>query len=318
MSVAVFLLLCSLVALIGAPASLSRLTDTGHHPRLGAAAWGIAIASVVASWLGAVAFAIADFAHHWDHPSAVVVLCLETLRGGLTDGTAGSVIQIGLWGLAGLGTMAVVAGAGRLLRALGHMRGQTHSHARAVHLVGRRVRGLHAVVLDVAAPAAYCVAGRPHAVVVTTGALDTLSKPELAAILAHEQAHLDGHHPQIVAVARALAGTFPKLRLMTEGADHVTRLLEMCADDRAAREHGRGPLLSGIFALTGAAPVAAGALGATGVAVLARAERLASAPRRELGRTALMIAVVTIVAAGPVVSALVAISGAVCGSTSLL
>ena len=43
----------SLVALIGAPASLSRLTDTGHHPRLGAAAWGIAIASVVASWLGA-------------------------------------------------------------------------------------------------------------------------------------------------------------------------------------------------------------------------------------------------------------------------
>lgn len=152
-----------------------------------------------------------------------------------------------------------------------------------------------------------------------SAALDTLSKPELAAILAHEQAHLDGHHPQIVAVARGPAGTFPKLRLMTEGADHIARLLEMCADDRAAREHGRGPLLSGILALTGAAPVAAGALGATAAAaVLVRAERLASAPRMELGRTALMIAVVTIIAAGPAVSALVAISGAVCGSTSLL
>lgn len=317
MSVAVCLLLYSLISLIVGPASLSRLTDTGHNPRLGAAAWITVIASVVLSWIGAVAFAIADFAHHWNHPSAIVVMCLETLHG-LVDGTAGTAIQIGLWSLAGLGAIAVAASAGRLLRTLGRMRSQTHCHARAVHLVGRRVRGLDALVLDAAEPAAYCVAGRPHAVVITTGALDTLSEPELAAILAHEQAHLDGHHPQIVAVARGLAGTFPKLRLMTEGAHHIARLLEMCADDRAAGEHGRGPILRGLLALTGAAPVAVGALGATGVAVLARAERLASAPRMNLGRTALMTAVVTITAAGPVVSALVAISGALCGSTSLL
>jgi hypothetical protein len=32
---------------------------------------------------------------------------------------------------------------------------------------------------------------------------------------------------------------FPNLRLMTEGAHHIARLLEMCADDRAAGEHGR-------------------------------------------------------------------------------
>ena len=317
MSVAACLLLYSLVVLIVGPASLSRLTDAGHNPRLGAAAWITAIASVVVSWVAAVAFAIADFAHHWDHPGTVFATCLATLRG-LAAGTAGATIQIGLWSLAGLGAIAVAVSAGRLLRTLGRMRSQTHGHARAVHLVGRRVRGIDALVLDAAEPAAYCVAGRPHAVVITTGALDTLSEPELAAILAHEQAHLDGHHPQIVAVARGLAATFPNLRLMSEGAHHIARLLEMCADDRAAGEHGRGSILRGLLALTGTAPVAAGAMGATGVAVLARAERLASAPRMNLGRTALMTAVVTITAAGPVASGLVAVSGALCGSTSLL
>jgi len=316
-SVAACLLLYSLVVLIVGPASLSRLTDAGHNPRLGAAAWITAIASVVLSWVAAVAFAIADFAHHWDHPGAVIAVCLATLRS-LAAGTAGTAIQFGLWSLAGLGAIAVAVSAGRLLRTLGRMRSQTHGHARAVHLVGRRVKGLDALVLEAAEPAAYCVAGRPHAVVITTAALDTLGERELAAILAHEQAHLDGRHPQIVAVARGLAATFPKLRLMTDGVHHITRLLEMCADDRAAGEHGREPILRGLLALTNPAPVAAGALGATGVAVLARAERLVSAPRAEVGRTALMTAVITITAGGPWASALVGVSGALCGSTSLL
>jgi Zn-dependent protease with chaperone function len=316
-SIAACLLLYSLVVLIVGPALLSRLTDAGYSPRLGAAAWMTAISSVVVSWVGAVASAVADFAHHWDHPGAVLAICFGTLRG-LAAGTAGTAIQIGLWSLAGLGALAVAVSAGRVLRTLGRMRSQTHGHARAVHLVGRRVTGLDALVLDAAEPAAYCVAGRPHVVVVTTGALDTLSERELAAILAHEQAHLDGHHPQIVAVARSLAATFANLRLMIEGAHHISRLLEMCADDRAAGAHGRGPILRGLLALTGAAPVAAGALGATEVAVLARAERLASEPRANLGRTAAMTAVITITAGGPLAAALVAVSGALCGSTSLL
>jgi Zn-dependent protease with chaperone function len=316
MSVAACLLLYSLIVLVVGPALLGPLTDAGHNPRLGAAAWITAIASVVVSWVGAVAFAIVDFAHHWDHPGAVLAMCFDTLRG-LAAGTAGTAIQIGLWSLAGLGALAVAVSAGRLLRTLGRIRSQTHSHARAVHLVGRRVTGLGALVLEAAEPAAYCVAGRPHAVVITTGALDALGEPELAAILAHEQAHLDGHHPQIVAVARSLAATFPSLRLMTEGVHHIARLLEMCADDRAAGKHGRGPILRGLLALTGAVPVAAGALGATEVAVLARAERLASAPRANLGRTAAMTAVLTVTAGGPLVSVLVAVSG-LCGSTSLL
>ncbi|MGE0220695.1 MAG: M56 family peptidase, partial [Mycolicibacterium sp.] len=56
-------------------------------------------------------------------------------------------------------------------------------------------------------------------------------------------------------------------------------LLEMCADDAAARHHGRQPLLAGLLTLSGATTPAHG-LAAAGIAVLARAERLSKPPRR--------------------------------------
>jgi hypothetical protein len=201
-----------------------------------------------------------------------------------------------------------------LLRILVRMRSRTYRHARAVHVVGRRVDGLDAVVIDSSEPAAYCVPGRPHAVVVTSAALAALSERELTAILAHERAHIDGRHPQIVAVVRGLAATFPRLSLMTQGAQQVSRLLEMRADDAAAEQHGRASLLGGLLALTGSMPATSGVLGATGVAVLARAERLATVTEVRRGRTALIAAVIAFAAGGPLVTVLLAVSGVlICG-----
>jgi hypothetical protein len=96
---------------------------------------------------------------------------------------------------------------------------------------------------------------------------------------------------------------------MTEGAHHISRLLEMRADDAAARQHGPQPILDGILALTGATPVPAGAMGAAGVAVLARAERLAAAPDPEFGRKALTVAIIAMTAGGPLATVLLAGSG---------
>jgi hypothetical protein len=118
--------------------------------------------------------------------------------------------------------------------------------------------------------------GRPSAIVVTSAAVAALDDHELAAVLAHERAHLTGHHSLAVTTVRGLAAVFPKLTLMREGATQVSRLLEMCADDASARRHGSAPLLSGLITLCRAAP--AEALGAADVAVLARAERLAVPP----------------------------------------
>jgi hypothetical protein len=90
----------------------------------------------------------------------------------------------------------------------------------------------------------------------------------------------------------------------------------MCADDIAARRHGREPLLAGLLALSGVAP--AGALGAADVAVLERVERLTEPSRADRMITArcavALTSTVTAILAGPLVIAALAASGVLmCG-----
>ncbi|MFI6048194.1 M48 family metalloprotease [Nocardia sp. NPDC051321] len=67
--------------------------------------------------------------------------------------------------------------------------------------------------MDAPEPAAYCVAGRPHTIIVTTAALGALDAAQLDAVIAHEHAHLAGRHPQLLTLIRALATTLPRLAL---------------------------------------------------------------------------------------------------------
>lgn len=158
------------------------------------------------------------------------------------------------------------------------MRTHTFAHADAVRLVGRSY-GNDVVVIDASEAAAYCVAGRPPAIVVTTAALAALDQTQLAAVVAHERAHLDGRHAYVVAAARGPTAALPRCGLVASAASQISSLLEMCADDAAARRHGRQPLLAGLLTLSGAATPAHG-MAAANIAVLARAERLSDPPRR--------------------------------------
>ncbi|MCV7084207.1 M48 family metalloprotease, partial [Mycolicibacter hiberniae] len=101
----------------------------------------------------------------------------------------------------------------RLARALVGLRKRAHEHARAVRIVGRASGDDDVLVVDGATPGAYCVAGRPAAIVLTTGALGALDDRQLAAVLAHERAHLAGHHLQLVCALRAAAAVLPRVRL---------------------------------------------------------------------------------------------------------
>ncbi len=136
-------------------------------------------------------------------------------------------------------------------------------------MVGRPTAQRDVFIVDTDERTAYCVAGAPPAIVVTTGAIAALGGDELQAVLAHERAHLDEHHLKIVTALRGLAMVFPRVRLMTRAATDVGRLLEMCADDAAVRRHGQRSLLAGLMALAGTTP--AQALGAADVALLNRA-----------------------------------------------
>jgi hypothetical protein len=171
-----------------------------------------------------------------------------------------------------------------------------------VRLVGHHTGEADVVMVEATKPAAYCVAGRPPAIVVTSAARAALDDRQMAAVLAHERAHLAGHHAVIVSTLRALAASFPRLSLITQGAHQVARLLEMCADDVAARRHSSRALLSGMVALTAAAPVEA--LAAADLAVLARAERLAAPPQvsAKVKSRAALAGVIAIMAAAPLIA----------------
>jgi Zn-dependent protease with chaperone function len=310
-SIAVCLLLYSLAVLVAGPPLLRALTRYGHAPRFGVAAWLTAIGTVVLIWLAAAAIVIIDSASHWNYPRILMASCLVRLRGVLTvvSDSAGLAPQVTLGAIvAAAALMSILAGA-RLARTISGMRVRAHEHAEAVRLVGRRTGDPDVVIVEATEPAAYCVSGRPPVIVVTSAAVAALDDHELSAVLAHERAHLTGHHSLAVTTLRGLAAVFPMLTLMREGATQVSRLLEMCADDASARRHGSAPLLSGLITLCRAAP--AGALAVADVAVLARAERLSVPPADPaIARARLaLLSVVAVLMAGPVMVATLAASG---------
>lgn len=312
MIIAASLVLYSLLVLVFGPSVLRRLTSDGQAPRCGVAAWLSAIASVATTWLLAIVLFVIDLAGHW-YRGTYVVSCLTRLRA-IAVGESGIATQIAMLTLASGGTLAVAVMIIRLTKTLNRLLTRARDHADAVRLVGR-VTGQDFVILDAVEAAAYCVPGRPPAIVVTTAAVAALDRRELGAVLAHERAHLTGHHPNIVAALRTLAMVFPRLRLMSEGAVEVSRLLEMRADDAATRKEDRNALVSGLFALAGVAP--AEALGAADIAVFERVNRLSTPAARpaRARNAALLSSTMTVMAAGPLATLAIAVSGTLmCGS----
>ncbi|WP_216214743.1 M56 family metallopeptidase [Amycolatopsis aidingensis] len=310
MSVAACLLLYSLTVAALGPRLLTRWTRTGVAPRLGVLAWLAAIASVPASWAAAALFLVIELAHGWSRPGQIVTNCLAVLEA-VAAGHTGLALQIGLFMVTAVALVVAAVLAVRLGRSLLAARSRTHDHARMARVIGRRLPGSEAVVVDTPERLAYCVAGRPNTIVVTRGALDALDAPHLAAVLAHERAHLAGRHHLLLSATRGLATAMPKVGLFTVGAAEVARLLEMCADDTAARCHGQRTVLGALLSLSGVVTLPTGALGATGVGVVARAERLAepaTLAQRWHARM-LLTAIVTLLTIGPLLAGLLAATG---------
>ena len=276
MTTALWLLLYGGLLTWLAPPVLQRLTATGVSPRMGVAAWLTAIGAALLAWAGALALMV-DAALDSLSDSSAVTLCLELF--GLSEHTAlpgqfGSIALI----IVGLLTSIVIIG--RVWRSITGLRTRSHEHAHAARMVGRSTARPDVVVVDAHRPAAYCVVGRPHAIVITSAALTTLGHRELAAVLAHENAHITGHHHQLLMVLRAMAANLPRLPLFHIGAESVAALLEMCADDTAARRIGARPLLGGLMTLAGPHTPVTDGLAAAATAVTTRAIRLATPASR--------------------------------------
>ncbi|HEV3292661.1 MAG TPA: M56 family metallopeptidase [Streptosporangiaceae bacterium] len=121
-----------------------------------------------------------------------------------------------------------------------------------------------ALVVDSPAAAAYCVPGLRSQIVVSAGTLDLLDAAELAAVLAHERAHLRARHDLVLLPFSALGRAFPRCRLVRQAQGSVGLLVEMLADDRALRHRPARELATALIRVgaSGAGLAPSGALAA--------------------------------------------------------
>jgi len=136
-----------------------------------------------------------------------------------------------------------------------------------------------ALVVDHPAAAAYCVPGLRSRIVISAGTLDLLDAAELAAVLAHERAHLRARHDLVLLPFSALGRAFPWSRLVRQAHATVALLVEMLADDRALRHRPARELATALLRVgaSGGGLAPSGALAAASTAeaeVTARVARL--------------------------------------------
>jgi Zn-dependent protease with chaperone function len=131
-------------------------------------------------------------------------------------------------------------------------------------------------VLDHPVPVAYCLPGLRSRLVLSAGVLDALDPAGVAAVLAHERAHLRERHDLVVLPFVAWGATAPFVRGMVCAQLAVAALIEMRADDVAACRARPAELVGALRTMGGAAP--AGALSSFTAALDRRLSRISDPP----------------------------------------
>ncbi|TQN43108.1 peptidase M48-like protein [Blastococcus colisei] len=294
MTTTVALLTFAAALVVLAPRAIGGWAD--RSPRLAVAAWQAVSAGVLVSVVLAGLALLVPAGAVADGLASILDACAATIAA--VYGSPGQLAAV----LAG-----VLLSGGVLLR-LGWVAVRTRlrdqrerRRLRATILVGARPeQSLGAVLLESDHAAAFCLPGRLRTVVVTTAALHALSADELAAVLAHERAHLRGRHHLAVGTARILDRAFPGVPLFSRSRAEIERLVELLADDAAARQVNRVEVASALVTLAGMRAPAPALAAAQGAGVL-RVGRLLR-PAAPLGAAQRMVAATAavLVVAGPV------------------
>jgi Zn-dependent protease with chaperone function len=310
----VAVLLIGYAALLGAvgPRVLQIGTWTDRSPRLAIICWQALSLSVLASVTLAGLALAAPAAPFSTNLAAVLRACLIAFKNG--HATAAGVGTI-LGGLV-LATAVVARSLGCLAAGLIRSARERSRHVRALSLITRNCEHSGTLILNHATPAAYCLPGRYRRVVLTSAALEALDSYQLQAVLAHERAHLSGRHHLVLEAAAALKRAFPRVSLFAQAHGEITRLVELVADDVAARRYGRLPVATAMVTMSrGDAPSMA--LAAGGAGALERVRRLLEParplrPKTVLAGFALASAVIVIPAIAAVTPALSAARMSAC------
>lgn len=288
--------------------AIALLLGAGAGPLLGRASWCRLPPRVAAlAWLGALTGTLAALC-------GVVALVLTGRRGLLHraaewpadcwhhhEGIAGPAaygLNLALLAI----TVTVTGVAARRYRRTVLQR---RRHQEALRFVVRLPGDMEDVcVVDHPVPVAYCFPARKRPIVVSSGTLDTLEDIQLQAVLAHERAHLRYRHHLFLAAVDALAAALFWLPTFRDARRRLPALLEMTADDVAARRCGRQAVAMALRKLVLTSPAGGLGMGAGAAEMARRIVRLedAAVPERD-GRRATWITATAAVALPIAISA---------------
>jgi Zn-dependent protease with chaperone function len=301
------LIVCTLVLGGSAGAFLDRSRWPASHPGTAIICWTGVLAGTLTSVSGTVILALLS-------PPTPAHGLLEWLDNCLPHhGHAGLAI-------ASLVSIVLVVGCGlrlarglpRLWRAVLHRR----QHREMLRIVAKEdARNPDVLIIDHPIPVAYCLPARRRPIVVSTGAQARLDAIELAAVLAHERAHLRQRHHLMLALLDLTYTLLPWLPTIRRARVSLPPLLEMAADDVAARRCGPHALSAALVRLT-ILPHPAGALAAGGTpapdrsrTLTRRLDRLETVGADSSGGARLLAWITAIgTVVGPVVTAALALT----------
>lgn len=254
------LLALAAVIVLGAPLLLRGRTWPQAHPRLALRLWLAAFTGGLTAGAASLAVALATAAsvHTADapvegvEPAAVIVYC-----------------WVGLGSVGGLAALVVVRA-----EPLGASARELRERFALLAAAGRprptALRGVDVVVVESDAPVAIGLDLHGERRIVVSTALERLLSPiEVRAVLEHERAHLVGRHGRLQQLAALNLSCLPALAGARRLERAVRLLVELVADDEAARIVGAEPAASALRRVGEA----------TGSAtMLLRADRLGSRP----------------------------------------
>ncbi|WP_030527070.1 M56 family metallopeptidase [Phycicoccus jejuensis] len=179
------------------------------------------------------------------------------------------------------------------------------------HRVGTRIRAArarHREIVDIVAEhdrdglrvlqhptaTAYCIPGRSSRVVLSQGVLDTLPEEQLAAVVAHEKAHLRARHDLLLEFFTVLHESVPSALRSHRALTEVRLLVEALADRAAVRRSGEVATARALVAIA-QSRYPDEAMGA-GTSAPVRMQLLALGPHPRLAATAYAIAAVAFAA----------------------
>jgi Zn-dependent protease with chaperone function len=222
------LVVAALAVAVVAPRVLTSAPWTIDRPRIALAAWCGAVLVGVVALVAGVAVVVLD-----GRPAADPF--------GIADSPSGGMHLV-------VAVAAVIAFVIAVRVRPGSEQEAVRSAIRTGAAPATRIDGTRVAIVEAEHALACAVPGRAGGVLLSTGLAARLTEDELQAVVAHEAAHLRERHDLLVGVAESIERAVPWVPGARAMARSTRVLVELAADDAAARRVGRDAVRRAVLA----------------------------------------------------------------------